>query len=221
MEAFGQNARDRRAVGLAGVAALHVLVVYALVTGLGKDLVKVIQQKVEVAVISEPPPPPPPPPPKIEKVVKDTAPPPPQQQPAYVPPPVVAPTTQSTNTIQATSEAKAPSAPAVPQATAAPVAAPAGPISAIGNCSKLGKPEYPRKADADGIGGVVTVWFKVNAEGKLSDITNIKYASSIPMGYRNQFQASIRQALKEHVCKAASGEATLEQEFGFTASAEE
>ncbi|MGL6294880.1 MAG: energy transducer TonB, partial [Plesiomonas sp.] len=180
-------------------------------------------QKVEVAVISEPPPPPPPPPPpKIEKVVKETAPPPPQQQPAYVPPPVVAPTTQSnSNTIQASSEAK-PAAPAVAQPVATPApAAPAGPISAVGNCSKLGKPEYPRKADADGIGGVVTVWFKVNSDGKLSDITNIKYSSAIPIGYRSQFQASIKQALKEHVCKAAGGEATLEQEFGFTASSEE
>ncbi|WP_197433010.1 hypothetical protein [Janthinobacterium sp. B9-8] len=220
MEAFGQNARDRRAVGLAGVAALHVLVAYALLTGLGKNLVKVIQQKVEVAVISEPPPPPPPPP-KIEKVVKETAPPPPQQQPAYVPPPIVAPTTQSTNTVQATSEVKAPSAPAVPQPVATPAPAPAGPISATGNCSKLGQPEYPRKANADQIGGDVTVWFKVNSEGKLSDITNIKYASSIPPTYRSQFQSAIKQALKEHVCKAASNEATLEQTFGFTAGTEE
>lgn len=215
MEAFGQNARDRRAVGLAGVAALHVLVVYALVTGLGKDLVKVIQQKVEVAVISEPPPPPPPPP-KIEKVVKDTAPPPPQQQPAYVPPPIVAPTTQTTaNTIQATSEAKAPSAPAVPQATAAP--APVGPISTAGNCSKFGGLEYPRKALGEDISGVVTLVYKTNAEGKLSEIISSKFSSGIPMSFRSQFLQAAKQSLQGNHCKA---DTTFEQELSFKLESE-
>ncbi|MEJ2794831.1 hypothetical protein WAE56_15585 [Iodobacter sp. LRB] len=217
MEAFGQNARDRRAVGLAGVAALHVLVVYALVTGLGKDLVKVIQQKVEVAVISEPPPPPPPPPPKIEKVVKDTAPPPPQQQPAYVPPPVVAPTTQSTNTIQATSEAKAPSAPAVPQATAAPVAAPAGPISTAGNCSKFGGLEFPRKALNEDISGVVTIVYKTNSDGKLSEIISSKFTSGIPPSFRSQFLQAAKQSLQGNSCKP---DTIFEQELSFKLDSE-
>ena len=221
MEAFGHNARDRRAVGLAGVALLHVLVVYALVTGLGKDLVKVIQQKVEVAVISEPPPPPPPPPPpKIEKVMESKAPPPPQQQQAYVPPPVVAPTTQSTSTIQATSDVKATSAPAVPHPVAAPAAASTGPISAVGNCSKRGTPEYPRKALAEDIQGLVTVWFKVNTEGRLSDISNIKFSSDIPPNFRSQFQSAVKQALQGHVCKSNLGEAVLEQEFNFKLESE-
>ncbi|MBW8289711.1 hypothetical protein KIF53_18920, partial [Chromobacterium subtsugae] len=58
--------RNRRSAGLIGVIAFHALLIYALVTGLAQGVVKVIQQKVEVSVISEPPPPPPPPPPKIE-----------------------------------------------------------------------------------------------------------------------------------------------------------
>ncbi len=216
MEAFGQNARDRRAVGLAGVAALHVLVAYALITGLGKNLVKVIEQKVEVAVISEPPPPPPPPP-KIEKVVKDTAPPPPQQQPAYVPPPVVAPTTQSTNTIQATSEAKAPSAPAVPQATAAPVAAPAGPISTAGNCTKFGGLEFPRKALAEDISGIVTLVYRTNGEGKLAEIISSKFTSGIPPSFRSQFLQAAKQSLQGNHCKA---DTIFEQEVSFKLDSE-
>ncbi|AZN35812.1 hypothetical protein [Iodobacter ciconiae] len=212
MEAFGQNARDRRAVGLMGVAALHVLVVYALVTGLGKDLVKVIQQKVEVAVISEPPPPPPPPPPpKIEKVVKETAPPPPKQQPAYVPPPVVAPTTQSANTVQATSEVKAPSAPAVPQVTAAP-ATPAGPISTVGNCSKFGGLEFPRKALSEDISGVVTIVYKTNSDGKLSEIISSKFTSGIPASFRSQFLQAAKQSLQGNSCKP---DTIFEQELSF------
>ncbi|OWY37081.1 hypothetical protein CEK28_18505, partial [Xenophilus sp. AP218F] len=74
----------RRFAGLAGVVIFHALLIYGLVSGLAQGVVKVIQQKVEVSVISEPPPPPPPPPPpKIEKVVPAAAPPAPK---AYVPP---------------------------------------------------------------------------------------------------------------------------------------
>ncbi|MBA8734912.1 hypothetical protein AAFM71_21060, partial [Chromobacterium violaceum] len=73
---------SRRSAGLVGVVVFHALLIYALVTGLAQGVVKVIQQKVEVSVISEPPPPPPPPP-KIEKVVQQPTAPKPQ---AYVPP---------------------------------------------------------------------------------------------------------------------------------------
>ena len=75
---------QKHALGIAIVIALHVIVVYALVTGLGKKIVDVIKQPIETKVIEEikPPPPPPerllPPPPKLE------APPPP-----FIPPPEV------------------------------------------------------------------------------------------------------------------------------------
>src|ERR1700740_1689966 len=80
-----QQADPRRhVVGLSFVVLLHVLVVYALVTGLGKKVIDVVRAPIETKVIEEvkkPPPPPEivvPPPPRLE------APPPP-----LIPPPEV------------------------------------------------------------------------------------------------------------------------------------
>jgi len=82
-----------RRQGLILVVLLHVLLGWALASGLAKKAVEVIQKPIEMAVIQETqPPPPPPPPPKIEKIKDipkvDTPPP-----PAYVPPPEVVPAT--------------------------------------------------------------------------------------------------------------------------------
>ena len=81
-----------RSTGLAVVLALHVLVGWALASGLARKVVDVVVNKpIEMSIVPEvAPPPPPPPPPKVEKikeVVKSVAPPPP----AYVPPPEVVP----------------------------------------------------------------------------------------------------------------------------------
>ncbi|KUM04799.1 hypothetical protein AWB61_05020 [Chromobacterium sp. F49] len=199
--------RNRRSAGLIGVIAFHALLIYALVTGLAQGVVKVIQQKVEVSVISEPPPPPPPPPPKIEKVVQPTAAPKPQ---AYVPPVVnPPPVVQSANAIQSvTSDPKPQPAP-----TPAPVVeAPKGPISAKANCSHLEAPEYPSKAQEDEIQGVVRVVFGVGADGKFSGISNIGFDGSIPPRYRSSFKSAISAALQGYTCQANS---QLTQEFGF------
>ena len=83
---FAQHQLDpaRHLVGVGGVILLHVLVIYALVTGLARKVVEVVKGPIEVKVIEEvikkPPPPPEviPPPPKMQ------APPPP-----FVPPPEV------------------------------------------------------------------------------------------------------------------------------------
>ncbi len=82
---------SRSATGLVVVVGLHVVLGYALVSGLARDIVKVIKKPLDAAVIQEVKlPPPPPPPPKVVKLEapKLKAPPPP----AYVPPPEVTPT---------------------------------------------------------------------------------------------------------------------------------
>ncbi|MFC4492497.1 hypothetical protein, partial [Chromobacterium aquaticum] len=197
----------RRIAGLVGVVVFHALLIYALVSGLAQGVVKVIQQKVEVAVISEPPPPPPPPPPKIEKVVQPTAAPKPQ---AYVPPVVNPPPVTSTaNAIQSTTSDPAPQ----PAPTPAPaVEAPKGPVSAKANCSHLQAPEYPSKAQQDEIQGVVRVAFQVGDNGKFSTIANISFDGGIPPRYRSGFQSAITAALQGYSCKPNS---LLSQEFGF------
>src|SRR5258707_12563192 len=78
-----QRASSRRLTGLVAVVAFHVVLVYALVHGLARQIVEVIRQPLETKIIEEikaPPPdkPPPPPPPKL------AMPPPP-----YIPPPDV------------------------------------------------------------------------------------------------------------------------------------
>ena len=83
---FAQQQADprRRIVGFCAVLLFHVLLVYALVTGLAKKVVDVVRAPIETKVIEEvkkPPPPPEvvvPPPPKLE------APPPP-----FIPPPEI------------------------------------------------------------------------------------------------------------------------------------
>ena len=81
---FAQQQRNptRHLVGISAVVILHILVVWALVSGLARKVVEVVKGPIEVKVIEEiikkPPPPPDalPPPPKVQ------APPPP-----FIPPP--------------------------------------------------------------------------------------------------------------------------------------
>ncbi|WP_199155753.1 hypothetical protein [Chromobacterium sp. ASV23] len=197
----------RRFAGLAGVIIFHAVLIYALVTGLAQGVVKVIQQKVEVSVISEPPPPPPPPPPKIEKVVQQPTAPKPQ---AYVPPVVnPPPMVQSQNAIQSVTADPTPQ----PAPTPAPaVEAPKGPVSAKANCSHLESPEYPSKAQEDEIQGVVNVVFSVGASGKYSGDASFNFSGDIPPRYRSAFKAAITTALQGYTCQANS---QLKQEFGF------
>ncbi|AXE31433.1 hypothetical protein DK842_16940 [Chromobacterium phragmitis] len=198
---------SRRSAGLAGVVIFHALLIYALVTGLAQGVVKVIQQKVEVSVISEPPPPPPPPPPKIEKVVQQPATPKPQ---AYVPPVVnPPPVVQSANAIQSVTSDPAPQ----PAPTPAPVAeAPKGPVSAKGNCSGSAVPDYPAKALEDEVQGVVSVVFTVGADGKFNGFSNVGFDGGIPPRYRSSFKSAISAALQGYTCR---GSTSLTQEFSF------
>src|SRR5271169_2139531 len=87
---FARQQRDptRHVIGITFVIVLHVLVIYALVTGLARKAIEVIKKPLTATIVEEikAPPPPPPPPKKIE-VPK--VPPPPQviAPPAPPPPP--------------------------------------------------------------------------------------------------------------------------------------
>ena len=66
---FAQRQRNptRHLVGITIVVLLHVLVIYALLTGLARKAVDVIKKPLTATIIEEvklPPPPPPPPPPQ-------------------------------------------------------------------------------------------------------------------------------------------------------------
>lgn len=79
---------SNRGTGLAVVVGLHVLIGWALASGLARQAIEIVKKPITMSIIPEAvPSPPPPPPPKVEKI-KETpkvqAPP-----PAYVPPPEV------------------------------------------------------------------------------------------------------------------------------------
>jgi protein TonB len=151
-------------LGLGLVVLLHILVFWAISSGLAKSFVKVIKGPVEAQLIEDAkpdiPPPPPPPPPK-------SAPPPP----AYVPP-VDIPTTATAgvNAIAAVSATPVPAAPPAPPApppasvVAAPPVRTAPIINAAASCQK---PEYPSASRRNEEEGTVQLRFLNGPEGKV------------------------------------------------------
>jgi protein TonB len=160
---------------------LHVLVVWALVSGLARKVVEVVKGPIEVKVIEEiikkPPPPPEvvPPPPKVQ------APPPP-----FIPPPEIniAPPPPTPPTITAVTKDAPPSPQApviqkVPEsqvATAAPAVRSAQ-IACANYREVMSSIVYPREALKDGIEGDVVIEFTVGANGQIKD-TVIKSSSN-------------------------------------------
>lgn len=171
--------------GIAFVVAIHILVVYALVTGLARKVVEVVRAPLEARLVEEmrkaPPEAPPPPPPKL-------APPPP----AFVPPPEV------------TVAVQVPVAATISQVSTEPVAAspprqvqrsPAV-IDARQSCAK---PEYPAVSKRLEEAGTVTLNFLIDIDGRVVDS---KVVSS--SGYQRLDQAA-RGALS--LCRFKPGTA--------------
>lgn len=160
----GQEAGNKM-TGFAVVVLIHALLIYALVTGLGKRLItKIAEAPLETKVIEEqkPPPPPPdapPPPPKL------AAPPPP-----FIPPPevqvAVAPTP---NAITAVSNVQPPRQDLHPQATAA--APSTGPVvvKASPDFSTCDRPDYPRNSLRNEEQGTTRLQFLIGVDGHVVD----------------------------------------------------
>ncbi len=171
---FARQQRNpaRHLIGIGGVILLHVLVIYALLTGLARKVVEVVKGPIEVKVIEEvikKPPPPEvlPPPPKVQ------APPPP-----FVPPPeiqIAPPPTPAPTITAVTQEAPpAPQAPVIqkPVETAPPAPPPAIRSAAV-VCPNyrevMSSIAYPREALLDNIEGDVVIEFTVAANGQIRD----------------------------------------------------
>ena len=175
---FAQRQRDptRHLIGIGAVVLLHVLVVWALVSGLARKVVEVVKGPIEVKVIEEvikkPPPPPEviPPPPKV------AAPPPP-----FIPPPeinIAPPPTPAPTITAVTKEAPpAPQAPVIQKVPEVAVAAPAPPQPAVRSaavaCANyrevMSSIAYPREALQSGTEGEVVIEFTVGANGQVKD----------------------------------------------------
>ncbi len=163
-----ERAPGKKLGGIAFVILLHVLIVYALMTGLARKVVEAIKAPIETKIIEEikPPPPPdlpsPPPPPKM------VAPPPPP----FIPPPEVqVATPPPQNTIAAVTSVKPESpvfAPPQPPAPAAPAQGPAQ-VSAVIDFSTCSRPEYPRNSLRNAETGIVTLQFLIGVDGRVMD----------------------------------------------------
>jgi periplasmic protein TonB len=166
-----------RLTGLVAVVAFHVVLIYALVHGLARKIVEVVNQPLQTKIIEEikPPPPdnPPPPPPKL------TAPPPP-----YIPPPEVQiqlPLSAMAPTITAVTNVK-PADPAPPVRTAAVV-----------DAKGCEKPPYPAASLRANEVGIVQVSFLIDTDGTVLE-SKVERSS----GYRRLDEAA-RSALT--LCK--------------------
>lgn len=154
---------NRRFTGIGIVIVLHIVLVYALLNGLARKIVEVVQAPLETKIIEEvkPPPvdkPPPPPPPRL------SAPPPP-----FIPPPEVrvdVPVPQ--NTITAVSNVKPPVEAPVPvarPAVVAPAPAPPAKTAAVVDARNCAKPEYPPASLRAQETGLVVLQFLIGVDG--------------------------------------------------------
>ncbi|MDO8290473.1 MAG: energy transducer TonB [Parvibaculum sp.] len=145
----------RRMIGLGVAVGVHALLIWALMSGLARDVIEAVQEPLEVALIAEPP------------VPAPTAPPPPETvkpKEAYVPPPKVKltpPPVAPQNTIRQVQMAKPEvvpvvrePAPAIPQA-----------IPVQGNT----QPPYPPASRRNGEEGRVGLLLYVSETGKVTD----------------------------------------------------
>jgi len=125
------------------VVLLHALLLWAISSGLARQVVRMTENTVEAVLMSEAPPPAPKPPPQT----------PPPKTPAAPPP---APTS---------------TAPAITQAPTPPAAAPAAPAIRTGAVIQAGahcaKPDYPSASRRMEEEGTVTLKFLIGVDGKV------------------------------------------------------
>jgi periplasmic protein TonB len=152
---------------IAAVVVLHIIIGYALITGLARRVIEVMKQPIETKIIEEikkpPPDVPPPPPPKL------AAPPPP-----FIPPPEIniqIPQTTPAPTITVQSTTPPPPGPPVIQKQVE--AQPA--VRREYKASYRVEPQFPRQAISQGMSGHVTAWVHVAPNGT---VTNVEIKSS-------------------------------------------
>jgi protein TonB len=151
---------------IAAVVALHIVIGYALVTGLARKVVEVIKAPIETKIIEEikkPPPdiPPPPPPPKL------AAPPPP-----FIPPPEInIQIPQVTPPPTITTVTTTPPPPGPPPVIQPQVVAPPQPAVRRNYAAAYRvEPVFPRQAQKDGTSGRVVAHVVVAANGTVQEV---------------------------------------------------
>jgi protein TonB len=208
---FARQQRDpaRHVIGITFVVLMHVLLIYALVTGLGRKVVEVIKKPLTATIIDEikAPPPPPPPPKKIIEAPKVQAP-----VQTYVPPPDV-PVPQVAEPVIS---APTTTVPVEPHVIAPPVVEPPPPppkpairkgITPV----KRQDPVYPPSAIRAGIEkGHVVARMAIDEKG---NVTSVTIVSADPPKH---FDKAVTEALMEWKFTAEGAKYIGEVEVNFT-----
>lgn len=167
---YAQRQRNpgKHLAGIAVVIVFHVLLGWALVSGLATKVIEVVKGPMDTKIIEEikkPPPPdvPPPPPPKMVQVMPTFVPPPEVQIQQPVAIPVISNPTPVAPPVYA---------PPAPPVQAAPVSAQPAIGVACPNFRETMQQEfkYPPQARKDGISGEVLLEFTVAANGEIKDV---------------------------------------------------
>ena len=199
-----------RFTGLGLVILIHIVIVYAIASGLARKAVEAIKGPIETKVIEEKVKPPPPP----DKVI----PPPPDLKappPPYVPPPEFTVTAPAPPAVMAAPTTSVPpptttvAATPAPAPVAAPVAKPTK-VTAGMVCTKMAKPEMPSLSWSG------EALYKVIATVKAGRVATVE-VTSLRSGVDRKAQraliAAIETTLKESY--ECPGDHVFEQEFQF------
>jgi len=206
---FARQQRDptKHLIGIAFVVLVHVIVIYALLTGLGRAIVEVVKKPLNATIIEEikaPPPPPPPPkkiiePPKTQQIVQP-----------YIPPPDIPVPTPQTEPVISNTTTVVPTEPNViaPAAVAPPAPKPA--VRQGISCNKQDKPVYPREAIKAGVQkGKVDALVSVDERG---NVTDVKITSADPPRY---FDRVVHDTLMEWKCVGDGSKYVASVELNF------
>ena len=183
---FAQQHRNpgRHLLGFGIVVALHVVLGWALVTGLAQRMIEVIKAPIETKIIEETKPPPPPPPENLPPPPKFAPPP-----PSFVPPPEV--------------NVNPPPTPA-PTITTTQVVPPPAPVRTeprIDFANVCERPEYnaaARRAEAQ---GATTIVYTMDTTGQIAEATVEK--SSGPTREHKMLDRLALEAVR--ACKGTPG----------------
>jgi periplasmic protein TonB len=168
---------SKRLLGLGLAVLFHILLIYGLMSGLGRELVQKVQKTVNVSIIEPAKPPPPPPPEVLEEQPEPN----PKQEvkrpKAFVPKvetTVKASTVPEEAAITSTSVAAAEATPMVreapAQAPAPPAPAPAAPkVTSPRLTPGCAQPRYPARSLEKGEEGLVIFRFLIDLDGSVKN----------------------------------------------------
>jgi protein TonB len=192
------------AIGVIVMVSAHLLIGYALATGLAQQAFQIIKKPLDATIIEEVklPPPPPPPPPKVVQA-KELAQTPP---PAYVPPAEVAPQGASMGPTITAVQTTTPVAPTVAPVPT-PVSREPSKTDIAVACPKQAKPTIPQQAIDEDVEGVVKAEIHIKG-GKVVDVRIL----SGPRAYH----ASVKNAVSKYECNSSGDrEVVATQSFTF------